>query len=492
MRKNLIAMSAVAALGTFGLVGGAAAQMAVNAGGTGHQLVFPYFTSQGDSATSIALVNTDTSAGKVVKVRFRGAVNSDDVLDFQVLMSPGDVWTAAVTAGTDGKSRLSTSDASCTVPDTIRTNKGVDFVTDRVDPKATDVNAQTREGYIEVINMADIPAGSALFTATKHVSGVAPCTAATISSALSAVVSTENTNLKRPTGRLAGDYIIVQSTNRAAWSGSATALVAGADGAAANLVFWPQNNTAIVGTGITGPAGVLTSDPLAGTDANTALNTGFTLRNYDLPDLSTPYDATSTTSGSQLTQTIAALRTTSTINQFETSPAIGGLTDIVFTQPLRRYMAAVNYTSGAGVYTASTGGFTNPLIASTASGGNTSLESRQICLTAATASSTDREEASTTSTFVVSPGTPTTFKLCGEVAVATVNSTTTSALNAALTSKSSSAVVTAGYNSGWLQISTGAYTSAGAAGLPFIGAAFVRASAAGQNYGFTFGNKTSR
>jgi len=96
-------------------------------------------------------------------------------LDFQVLMSPGDVWTAAVTAGTDGKSRLSTSDASCTVPDTIRTNKGVDFVTDRVDPKATDVNAQTREGYIEVINMADIPAGSALFTATKHVSGVAPC-----------------------------------------------------------------------------------------------------------------------------------------------------------------------------------------------------------------------------------------------------------------------------------------------------------------------------
>lgn len=492
MRKNLIAISAVAALGTFGLVGGAAAQMAVNAGGTGHQLVFPYFSSQGDNATSIALVNTDSSAGKVVKVRFRGAVNSDDVLDFQVLMSPGDVWTAAITAGTDGKSMLSTSDASCTVPDTIRTNKGVAFDTSRVDPKSANVNGETREGYIEVINMADIPAGSALFTATKHVNGVAPCTAATISSALGAVVSQPNANLAAPTGRLAGDFILLQQTNRAAWSGSATALVAGADGAAAKLVFWPQNSTAIVGpAGTAGPAGVLTSDPLAGTDANQALNTGFTLRNYDLPDLSTPYDLTAVTSGDQLTQNVAALRTISTINQFETSPGIGALTDVVFTQPLRRYMAAVNYTSGAGVYTANAGGFTNPLTASTASGGNTSVENRQICLTRATLTSTDREEAATTPTFVVSPGTPTPFKLCGEVAVATVNSTTTSALGAVLTSKSSSSVVT-GYNSGWLQIGTGAYASAGLTGLPFIGAAFVRASAPGQNYGFTFGNKTSR
>jgi len=474
--------------------------MAVNAGGTGHQLVFPYFTTQGDNATSIALVNTDTSAGKVLKVRFRSAVNSDDVLDFQVLMSPGDVWTAAITAGTDGKSRLTTSDTTCTIPDSVR--KGVTvFDTSRVDPKATDVNAQTREGYIEVINMADIPVGSALFTATKHTKGTPLCTEATFVSALTSRASAPTANLAAPTGRVGGDFIIVQQTNRAAWSGSATALVSRADGSPAQVAFWPQDNVAIA-SGASGADGTLTTDPLLTVSPTTALTDGrVVMRNYDLPDLSTPYgvnaDGTNITlSGNQLASTVSALRTVININQFETSAGIGGLTDLVLTQPTRRYHAAVNYVSGAAAYAPSgtVSSFVNSLSAA-----NSALVNRILCLnkaelgTVATGTSGsgmiwDREEnqpLTNPTYFVLSPSTVpvTVYNLCGEVSVTSINSATSSALNANLTR--ASVVYPAGYESGWIMLDTTAY-----GGLPFINNAFVRASTPGQNYGFTFGNKT--
>jgi len=96
MKKSTLALSIAAAIGSFGLAGTASAAMQLNANGIGHQLVFPYFSAQGDNATLLSITNTDTVNGKLVKVRFRGAANSDDLFDFQVLLSPGDVWTAAV------------------------------------------------------------------------------------------------------------------------------------------------------------------------------------------------------------------------------------------------------------------------------------------------------------------------------------------------------------------------------------------------------------
>ncbi|MBK9217506.1 MAG: hypothetical protein IPL70_03165 [Uliginosibacterium sp.] len=145
-------------------------------------------------------MNTDSINAKAVKVRFRGAVDSDDIFDFQVFLSPGDVWTANVSAA-GGVTKLTTSDTSCTVPAGVGTTI-TDFVTTRV---ATDDPIATAEGYVEIFNMADIPpflgqfsaanawsrpasaaAGgiaNPLFKAVKHVAGAAgapwtpPCTA---------------------------------------------------------------------------------------------------------------------------------------------------------------------------------------------------------------------------------------------------------------------------------------------------------------------------
>ena len=108
MKKNLLSLSIAALIGGLGVAGvanagvaqlgtGAAAPAATAAGlanltnatalgispaGIGHILMVPYFTAQNGNATLLSVVNTDTVNGKAVKVRFRGAANSDDLLDF--------------------------------------------------------------------------------------------------------------------------------------------------------------------------------------------------------------------------------------------------------------------------------------------------------------------------------------------------------------------------------------------------------------------------
>ena len=132
MKKNVLALSIAAMVGGLGFAGAASAQsFQVNESGTGHILVVPYYTAQNGNMSVFHLTNTDTIRGKAVKVRFRGASNSDDVLDFQVFMSPGDVWTAAVTADAAGKAQLVTADNTCTLP-AIAKSTPVPFVTDRL------------------------------------------------------------------------------------------------------------------------------------------------------------------------------------------------------------------------------------------------------------------------------------------------------------------------------------------------------------------------
>ena len=75
------------------------------------------------------ITNSDTVNGKAVKVRFRGASNSDDVFDFQLYLSPGDVWAANIAKGPNGVAALTTIDKSCTLPAGVGTGgANSDFV----------------------------------------------------------------------------------------------------------------------------------------------------------------------------------------------------------------------------------------------------------------------------------------------------------------------------------------------------------------------------
>lgn len=68
----------------------------------GQVLLFPYFNAQNGYVTNINLVNS-TDQTKAVKIRFREGKSSNDILDFNIYMSPEDIWTGSVKAGDDGK-----------------------------------------------------------------------------------------------------------------------------------------------------------------------------------------------------------------------------------------------------------------------------------------------------------------------------------------------------------------------------------------------------
>mgnify|MGYP000172442425 CR=1 FL=1 len=123
----------------------------------GEVLLVPYYTARDGQATYMSVINTSGHT-KAVKVRFLEALNSREVLDFNLYMSPYDVWTGAVLPTIDG-AKIFTMDESCTVP--IIPEDGEEFRTFAYDGslKEYDLDGgptdkdRVREGHIEIIEM---------------------------------------------------------------------------------------------------------------------------------------------------------------------------------------------------------------------------------------------------------------------------------------------------------------------------------------------------
>ena len=534
MKKSTLALSVAAAIGGFGFVGSASAittvsgadatSLAVNSGGIGHKLLFPYFSAQGNNATLINITNSDTVNGKLVKVRFRGAGNSDDLYDFQLLLSPGDVFTGSITqaTATSGAS-FSSSDTSCVVPSGAKNNT---FLTTRVDP-AGDVNAQTREGYIEVLNMADIRPATTLFGLVKHTTGkpnTAPtCTDTNLDPFLGTdvadVTAAQARGMEPPTGGLSGDWVILNQsgTVNAAWSGAATALratkvVAGLPvNAMGNLVFWPQKDGVPSQAASAALLRTVTADELLVQNLVAAGT-----RNYDLPDLSTPYVVGDLSAADRADKTTYQLAITSLKHQFaaDTSATPTFVTDLVISQPTRRYSVGVNYkasstginniatsgTSASAVYRVLTAGALPVFYNSNNTALGTGTGARQVCLTTISAPSIaslyDREETtptSGTSPFVISPanpGSPDKLQICGEASVVTLNQKVEdpSAALGGTVARSNVNFISDGltWTTGWANWNI---TQATDLGLPILGATFMRVRNATSSYGFAFPHK---
>ncbi len=112
-RKNLTAAVLAGLAGIAGIAGTAQA-VNLNPDGLGQVLIYPYYTTNGGNDTLLSVVNTTDSA-KAVKVRFLEGYNSREVLDFNLYLSPNDVWVAAITDDA-GAPTLIIPDDSCTVP----------------------------------------------------------------------------------------------------------------------------------------------------------------------------------------------------------------------------------------------------------------------------------------------------------------------------------------------------------------------------------------
>lgn len=416
MRKSLLSLAkkcTAAVIGVAGLVGSASAvvtgtntaviqgfqpatSLRYSPNNIGHILLVPYFTVNGGNDTYLSINNTDMRNGKAVKVRFRGAGNSDDIFDFTVFLSPGDVWTAAVTKdATSGLSKLVTTDRSCTLPSTVGKGTGTLFITARVPGNAA---AATNEGYVEIFNMADVPptlynatlpstTASALFTAIKHVNGTPPCTGsafnplnpttnpavpfASVTDTTTLYSQMENLGFTNPTTGLKANWTVLNVAKAAAWTGAAEAIEASVTtgGTATypgygNIVFYPQTSDSVSAAN----ARLATADPLlrggivsmpAATTTGAPGTPPVAAAMYDLPDLSTPYlyaDLAVASLGvgtrRQAFNLINALAVSSVSNEFVVDPSILAQTDFVFSLPSRRYNVGRDYAgSGSNVFT---------------------------------------------------------------------------------------------------------------------------------------------
>ena len=146
MKKKILSAAVLAALGA-----GSAQAVNLSTDGTGEVLVFPYFTVQGNEETLLSIVNT-TDEGKVVKVRFREAYNTQEVLDFHVYLSPYDVWVAKIQDSADGGAEVYTPDNSCTTMD-VNPQPFTNLLFNDTGPNTPD---REREGYFTAIEIARI------------------------------------------------------------------------------------------------------------------------------------------------------------------------------------------------------------------------------------------------------------------------------------------------------------------------------------------------
>lgn len=531
MKKKLIAVGVAASLGAMSGVASAAMQM--NQGGLGNITVLPYYSVQGGNNTLISITNTDTADGKVVKVRFRGAEWSDDVFDFQIFLSPGDVWTGAVSANGTVAKMTSASDKTCVLPASVSSASGNNFITSRL---WQNPGTGTMEGYIEVITMADIPAtittsggsvvvpssnaqgltagtypdgtyANPLYTAIKHVSGVAPCTSAVLTgllqdnqtqsyvAAATAASRTVNANtyndqglwMTAPSKSSLMTYAILINVDQskaytfpaAAFDTTGTTVkqyfrqsndqITFSEPLFQDLtqdrIFYPSNTTSAEIDSTT--AGILIANVDAGTEG---VGTALPMFQFDMPDLSTPMETAAgyvaadingvvavpdSAAREQRNFMLAAMAKSRVETEYFTDASLQGATDVVMNQPIRRFFywygsnASGHATINATKYNVygETGSVYQPLIGS----------SNAIPVEGAVFYDREEQTNTTTTDIVISPQLPgqtTTYFLQGEVAVWSLNTAggATAATGAQLTTLA--VAVPGDYTAGWGAIST--------------------------------------
>ena len=239
MKKNSLTTALLAGLaGAAGLVTTANA-VNLNPDGLGQVLIYPFYTVDGGNNTQISVVNT-TNRVKAVKVRFLEARNSREVLDFNLYLSPFDVWTGATLASAaTGPGTLVTNDNSCTVP-RITAGVPVPFRNyqysgtnqDHPDEAAAILSSleRTRQGHIEMIEMGLLQTGTGATQlaeeATHGATGTPTNCQALVNAWLPGGPWTVNgaANIDLPSGGLFGAGAIVELTKGGLTSYNAEAI----------------------------------------------------------------------------------------------------------------------------------------------------------------------------------------------------------------------------------------------------------------------------
>lgn len=252
MFKKIVLMSLVAMFIVFGAsasqayqAGGMASSggpVALNGahiapGGLGDALLYNYFNVRGN-VNIFNIVNTSTTDGIKVRVIFKEAKDSPEILDFFVCLSRGDVWTAYIADdGTSGRvyANYTGLDTDTIVAPTI-SSSGVPFAYGANNPNKHIDNTlitadDTREGYFEVVGFSMIPSYD------KNSSTTTACSSTTYGGTATNCIRSESAcNDWNPTAIalapadvLAGTNTIIESATLGTYAYKATAFAQGVD-----------------------------------------------------------------------------------------------------------------------------------------------------------------------------------------------------------------------------------------------------------------------
>ena len=206
--------------------------------GLGQVLIFPYYTTRAGWNTLFNITNTSNEV-VAVKVRFHEGYNSRDVFDFNVILSPHDVWNGTLSNGAGDVPNFSTADTTCTVPaipaggqvfnDGVTTNGLLAYTGAAQDTTIASLQTteRMREGYVTITMMGTSPV-SGLAANAVHTSARVPANCAALRNAF-ALQGTTIAQLRAAfpnytLNPLKGAFSLVNAANGWNASGSATTL----------------------------------------------------------------------------------------------------------------------------------------------------------------------------------------------------------------------------------------------------------------------------
>jgi len=340
MKRNNLTTAVIAGIAGVAGIANMAGAVNLNPDGLGQVLIYPYFTVNANNQTLISVVNTQ-NAGKAVKVRFLEGYDSREVLDFNLYLSPYDVWVAAVfdTAGfngalTDGSAPggLLTPDNSCTDPGIKKptyaplmtlpdgrfyvsfTNAAYSGIGSTSGAPLTDGGPtdlkRTRTGHIELIEMATVT-GDTLAAITHDNTGVPADCNAVIG------LPANSTDLHAPSGGLFGSGSIVNAAQGTLYGYNADAIDGFYTVRTGNIFFTPG----VISPDLTNGDN---SDIVPGASVSYVFNNGKLI--------------TSTYVGDSIDAVSSVFTADHIYNEFEINPTTGSVaSEWVVTFPTKRY-----------------------------------------------------------------------------------------------------------------------------------------------------------
>jgi hypothetical protein len=408
MKKNVLSLAVAATV----VATGAQADLYINPEKTGEGLIFPFYDAENGNATNFHIVNT-TDRVVAAKIRFREYKASEEVLDFNVYLSPEDHFAFGVIMDPNGTGgAVITSDNTCTVPALGGPNFGFDgTTTENADGSITRIQpfttfrlqtlkwvdqdpARTLRGYVEVLEMGRVrdvgnPVTNALAAGTQYASFAThdaqgmPANCDGLTEAWLASWDDDATDgMSAPAGGLYGLAYHINVEDAAAWGFEATAF--------ASLYDVDRDASGNpTGDGVTDKHAAPGSlQPNFGQAAPTALVPvdGFTGIWDFSANLTSGYDAVS-----------ATMMAHQVMNDVQLNADIGGATDWVTTFPNKNV-----YTNNlARAITP----FTDPYVGIELNAAGTAYEEDRACEPVGV-EQWDREEATKISDVIFSPPPP--------------------------------------------------------------------------------------